>query len=126
MALDAAAKPMAFIITRDRARAKSFYGEVLGFPLTHEDTFAAVFDIHGVSMRVTTVSDFTPHGHTVLGWEVADIVANVEALKAKGIICNIYGGLGQDELGIWTAPGGGAKVAWFSDPDGNELSVTQY
>jgi len=38
----------------------------------------------------------------------------------------IYEGFGQDENGIWSPPGGGAKVAWFSDPDGNVLSLTQF
>jgi len=31
----------------------------------------------------------------------------------------------QDERGVWTAPGG-TKIAWFLDPDGNNLSLTEF
>jgi len=122
----AAAKVMTFIVTRDRAAAKKFYGETLGFTQTGEDEFAVVFDLNGTMLRISTVKDQKPPAHTVLGWEVPDIVAAARALKAKGVKFNIYEGFGQDELGIWTAPGSSNKVAWFLDPDGNNLSLTQF
>lgn len=62
---------------------------------------------------------------SVLGWNVRDIVATVQSMRARGVVFTVYEGLGQDELGIWTAPDGQAKVAWFADPDGNVLSVSQ-
>jgi catechol 2,3-dioxygenase-like lactoylglutathione lyase family enzyme len=117
---------MAFIVTRDRARAKAFYANILGFALVSEDAFAAVFDMNGTMLRVSTVPDYTPPVHTVLGWEVPDIVAAATALRAKGVKFNVYEGFGQDPLGIWTAPGSGNRVAWFLDPDGNNLSLTQF
>jgi catechol 2,3-dioxygenase-like lactoylglutathione lyase family enzyme len=120
------AKAITFIVTRDRAKAKAFYGEVLGFEPVSEDDFAVVFDLNGTMLRISTVKDHKPQSHTVLGWEVPDIVATVTALKAKGVAFNVYPGFGQDELGIWTAPGAGDRVAWFVDPDGNNLSVTQF
>jgi catechol 2,3-dioxygenase-like lactoylglutathione lyase family enzyme len=120
------AKPMSFIVTRDRARAKAFYGDVLGFPLTGEDEFAAVFDMNGTMLRISTMPTFSAAPQTVLGWEVADIVATVRALNARGVSFTIYEGFGQDELGIWQAPGSSNRVAWFPDPDGNNLSVTQF
>lgn len=121
----AAAKVMTFLVTRDRAAAKKFYGETLGFKQIGEDDFAVVFDLGGTMLRISTVKDHTPPMHTVLGWQVPDIVAAVKALKAKGVKFNIYEGFQQDELGIWTAPGSTDKVAWFLDPDGNNLSLAQ-
>jgi catechol 2,3-dioxygenase-like lactoylglutathione lyase family enzyme len=125
MGLPATAKAMAFIVTRDRAPAKAFYGGTLGFALVHEDDFAAVFDLNGTMLRVSTVQDHTPQGHTVLGWEVPDIVQAAQDLRAKGVAFVVYDGFGQDALGIWSPPGGSTKVAWFKDPDGNLLSLTQ-
>jgi catechol 2,3-dioxygenase-like lactoylglutathione lyase family enzyme len=61
----------------------------------------------------------------VLGWEVPDIEAAVASLTANGVAMNIYEGFGQDESGIWTAPDGSGKVAFFNDPDGNGLSLVQ-
>lgn len=121
----AAAKVMTFLVTRDRAAAKKFYGETLGFKQIGEDDFAVVFDLGGTMLRISTVKDHTPPMHMVLGWQVPDIVAAVKALKAKGVKFNIYEGFQQDELGIWTAPGSTDKVAWFLDPDGNNLSLAQ-
>jgi len=126
MGLPASAKAISFIITRDRAAAKVFYGAVLGFALTHEDDFAAVFDLNGTMLRVSTVPDHVAQAHTVLGWAVQDIETAVRTLAAAGVAFNIYDGFGQDALGIWSAPGGTNKVAWFKDPDGNVLSLTQF
>jgi len=120
-----AAKAATFIVTRDRAAAKKFYGETLGFKQLSEDDFAVVFDLNNTKLRISTVKDHKPQAHTVLGWEVPDIVAAVKTLTAKGVKFNIYEGFQQDELGIWTPPGGTSKIAWFLDPDGNNLSLAQ-
>ncbi len=120
------AKAITFVVTRDRAGAKAFYGETLGFSLTHEDDFAALFDLNGAMLRVSTVENHVAQQHTVLGWKVSDITAAVKALRGKGVIFTLYDGFGQDELGIWTSPGSAAKVAWFKDFDGNVLSLTQF
>jgi catechol 2,3-dioxygenase-like lactoylglutathione lyase family enzyme len=125
MTLPASAKAMAFIVTRDRERATAFYGGVLGFRLVHEDAFAAVFDLNGTMLRVSTVENHVAQPHTVLGWEVADIAETARVLRDQGVAFTIYDGFGQDELGIWSAPGSNAKVAWFTDPDGNVLSLAQ-
>jgi len=122
--LPASAKAVTFIVTRDRAAARAFYGGTLGFGLTSEDDFAVVFDLNGTALRISTVENHVAQGHTVLGWEVPDIAAAVRGLREQGIAFNIYQGFGQDELGIWSAPGG-SKVAWFKDPDGNVLSLSQ-
>ena len=125
MGVLASAKAMTFIVTRDRERSTVFYGGTLGFKLLHEDDFAAVFDLNGIMLRVSTVADHVAQSHTVLGWEVPDIAEAVTALREKGVSFSIYNGFGQDALGVWTAPGSGSKVAWFTDPDGNVLSLAQ-
>jgi catechol 2,3-dioxygenase-like lactoylglutathione lyase family enzyme len=119
-----AAKPAVIICTRDRARATAFYRDTLGLAVAYEDNFAAVFNIGGITLRVSLVPDFTPHEHTIVGFHVADVPATVNALREKSVTFSIYPRLHQDELGIWTAPGGTMHVAWFKDPDGNVLSVT--
>jgi catechol 2,3-dioxygenase-like lactoylglutathione lyase family enzyme len=118
------AKPAIIICTRDRARSTTFYRDTLGLPMAHEDNFAAVFNIAGVTLRVSAVPDFTPHEHTILGFQVPDVLATVKALLEKGVVFNIYPHFRQDDLGILTIPGGTVQVAWFKDPDGNILSVT--
>ncbi|HEY6389559.1 MAG TPA: VOC family protein [Candidatus Acidoferrum sp.] len=118
------ARPAIVICTRDRTRATAFYRETLGLVLAHEDKFAALFNTGGITLRVSFVADFTPHEHTILGFSVTDVKAIVRALREKGVRFNIYPGFNQDELGVLTLPGGLGDVAWFKDPDGNVLSVT--
>jgi len=117
------AVPAIVICTRDRARATAFYRETLGLALTHEDRFAAVFGIAGVTLRVSHVPDFVAHEHTILGFTVADVGATVAALTHRGVTFNRYPAFKQDAHGILALPGG-KSVAWFADPDGNVLSVT--
>lgn len=118
------AKPVAIICTRDRARAAIFYRDTLGLKMKLEDDYAVVFDVGGIDLRVSTVPDFTPHEHTALGFSVPDVVAVVKTLREKGVTFNIYKGFNQGELGIWSMPNSALRVAWFNDPDGNVLSVT--
>ena len=122
-----AARPVAFILTADRTRAKPFYAGALGLPIRSEDEFAVTFDLgEGATIRLTDLPRHEAADHTVLGWSVPDIGAAVADLKVKGVTFRIYGGFGQDEHGVWSPPGGGALVAWFTDPDGNVLSLTQF
>lgn len=118
-------KIIGFIPTRDAKRAKQFYQNALGLRLVSEDQFAVVFDANGNMLRVTPVPEFKPDPFTILGWEVTEIEKTVSALQQKGVAFEQYGFLKQDELGVWTSPSG-AKVAWFKDPDGNLLSVSQH
>jgi catechol 2,3-dioxygenase-like lactoylglutathione lyase family enzyme len=117
---------IAFVATSDPERAKKFYGENLGLPLIEEQMpFALVYDAHGTMLRVTIVKAVHPAGYTVLGWNVPDIVAAADGLTAAGIDFDRHPGLPQDQRGIWTSPDG-SKVAWFKDPDGNTLSISQH
>jgi len=118
------AEPAIVICTRDRARTTAFYRDTLGLALAHEDQFSAVFSTGGITVRVSFVADFTPHEHTILGFRVEDVRSTVQALREKGVTFNTYPGFRHDELGVLTLPGGAGCVAWFKDPDGNVLSVT--
>ena len=115
-----------FVATSDSDRAKKFYRDTLGLRLVSEELpFALVFDAHGTMLRVTVVKKVISAGYTVLGWQVPNIVAAAKALSHAGVQFERYPGMQQDELGIWSSPGG-ASVAWFKDPDGNTLSISQH
>ncbi len=115
---------MAFVGVSDAGRARSFYRDTLGLALLSEDTFALAFDVGGVMLRVTPVAEVNPQPHTVLGWQVKDASETARSLAAAGVLMERYTHVAQDEDGVWTAPGG-AKIAWFKDPDGNLLSIAQ-
>jgi catechol 2,3-dioxygenase-like lactoylglutathione lyase family enzyme len=111
---------------RDAERARTFYRDTLGLRLVSEDGFALTFDANGTMLRVSLVREVVAAPYTVLGWEVDDIAAKAKALMAAGVNLERYENfLKQDESGIWTAPGG-TRVAWFKDPDGNLLSLSQH
>lgn len=115
---------MAFVATTDAARARTFYEKKLGLALVSDDPYALVFDAAGTMLRVQKVETVAPVGYTVLGWRVTDIARVAGDLATKGVVLERYGFLEQDARGIWASPGG-AKVAWFKDPDGNTLSLTE-
>lgn len=117
-------KVMAFLATRDGGRARAFYETTLGLRVVADDDFALALDAGGTMVRVQKVPSFAPHPFTALGWEVPDIDGAVAALAARGVAFALFDGMGQDERGIWRSPSG-ARVAWFRDPDGNTLSLTQ-
>jgi catechol 2,3-dioxygenase-like lactoylglutathione lyase family enzyme len=118
-------KIMAFVATSNPPAARHFYRDVLGLELVSEDDFALAFDANGTMLRVTTVEEVRAAQYTVLGWRVGDIVAAATRLRAAGVKTERYPGMRQDGHGIWTSPSG-ARVAWFKDPDGNTLSITQF
>jgi catechol 2,3-dioxygenase-like lactoylglutathione lyase family enzyme len=114
----------AFVGTTDAKKARHFYETVLGLSLIADQPFALLFDANGTSLRVSKVDEVSPEPYTVLGWVVSDIEAMTKALRKNGVVFERYPYFEQDENDIWTAPTG-AKVAWFKDPDGNTLSVSQ-
>jgi catechol 2,3-dioxygenase-like lactoylglutathione lyase family enzyme len=116
---------MAFAATSDAARAKAFYQDVLQLKLTADDGFALIFDANGTMLRVTRVKTVVVAPYTILGWKVADIGLAMRDLTSRGVRFEKYEGLGQDQAGVCTFPGG-TKVAWFKDPDGSTLSLTQF
>ena len=76
-------------------------------------------------LRVTRVDDLRVQPFTVFGWQVSDIDGAVADLTGRGVAFLRYDGLDQDGHGVWATPGGD-RVAWFTDPDGNTLSLTQF
>ena len=117
-------KLKAFVPTTNAKIAKAFYRDLLGLALLSEDDYALEFDANGTLLRVTLVQEFKPQSFTVLGWNVPDIYAVIALLNKKGIEFNKYDFLAQDNSGVWISPGG-SKVAWFNDPEGNVLSLTE-
>jgi catechol 2,3-dioxygenase-like lactoylglutathione lyase family enzyme len=115
---------VAFVPTKDPAKARAFYEGVLGLRFVKDDGFALVMSANGIMVRVSK-AEFTPAQFTILGWQVTEIEKMAAELHAKGVQFERFGFFEQDQLGIWTAPTGD-KVAWFKDPDGNLLSISQH
>jgi catechol 2,3-dioxygenase-like lactoylglutathione lyase family enzyme len=115
----------AFVATANPDRASDFYENTLGLKLVSDEEYAIVFDANGITLRIQKVRNVNPVPYTALGWHVTDIEKLVEELSGRGVKFEIYEGFGQSDQGIMTFPGG-AKVAWFKDPDGNLLSLDQY
>ena len=121
----ASAKIVGFVLTKDYEKARAFFEGKLGFQFVSLDQYALVMNAGGTMIRISKVPNFTPFQSTVLGWEVQDIEAMVTWLTKRGVTFEKYPFVQDRELGIWTTPDGG-KVAWFKDPDGNVLSVSQH
>ena len=119
------AEIVCFAATKNPESAKGFYGSVLGLRLIEDSPFALVFDANGTMLRIQKVHEHTPAKHTTLGWSVISIHSEIEQLTRKGVRFERYERLQQDQLGVWQSPSG-ALVAWFLDPDGNGLSLTQF
>jgi catechol 2,3-dioxygenase-like lactoylglutathione lyase family enzyme len=116
------AKQVGFVGVSDLDAAERFYGGVLGLDLLDARPFALVHDTSTSQLRITAVEEVRAAPYTVLGWIVADLEGEIDRLAGDGVSFNRYNGMLQDDRGIWTAPDG-ARVAWFHDPDGNNLSL---
>lgn len=117
--------PVAFVHVADRARGLAYYTGTLGLKLRSSDPFGDFLDVDGALIRLTALPDYKAGPHPVFGWNVDDLTAAVRTLRDKGVVFTIYEGMGQDDLGVWTAPDGKTKVAWFVDPDDNVLSLSE-
>ena len=115
---------MAFVATTQPDKARPFYQDVLGLRLTSDDAFALAFEVGGTLLRVAKVEQLQPAGYTVLGFIVPDIDAAISELSVRNVEFEQFSFMQQAANGVWTAPGG-AKIAWFKDPDGNTLSLTE-
>lgn len=114
-----------FLTTRNPEAAIAFYRDKLGLTYLRDDGFALVFDMNGVMLRINKAKSFTPAQGTVLGWEARDIRSTLKQLERRGLSFERYPNMGQDANGVCTFPNGD-KVAWFLDPDGNVLSISQH
>ena len=120
------AELIAFIPTIDADRSRRFYVDTLGLTFIADDPFAVTIRSGATDIRISRMESFNPAPHTILGWKVPDITAAVQQFTAAGVIFERYPFLEQDADGIWSAPDGAARVAWFKDPDGNVLSLSQH
>ncbi len=116
---------IAFAATANAEKSRRFYESTVGLKFVSADDFALVFDVNGTMLRIQQVGRVDPRPYTILGWKVADIQNKAAELTERGVQFARYEGLKQDGLGIWTSPSG-AKIAWFNDPDGNILSLTEF
>ena len=114
-----------FIPTADAERARLFYEAKLGLRFVSDDHFAVVMEANRVMVRIVRVGDFTPAPFTILSWQVDNIHRTVAELRDQGIEFKRYPHFEQTSDGVWASPDG-AKVAWFADPDGNTLSLSQH
>jgi catechol 2,3-dioxygenase-like lactoylglutathione lyase family enzyme len=119
------ARIIAFTATQAADQARLFYQDTLGLRLVADEPFALVFDANGVMLRISKVMSHTPLPFTVLGWDVTDIRQALQALQGRGVAFLRFEGFAQDEDGILQFEDG-TLVAWFKDPDGNMLSLTQF
>jgi len=119
------AESVAFVACLDLDEARAFYGDVLRLEVVETTAYAVVVRSGGRTIRVTLVESFAPQGFTVLGWVVPDIGESLRDLVAAGVEPVRYDGMDQDAAGAWHTPSGDA-VAWFRDPSGNVLSLTQW
>ncbi len=118
-------QPVSFIATDNPDTARVFFADILGLKLREVTPFALVFLDAGHTLRVQIVSELQPVGYTVHGWQVANIAQEIEELTSKGVQFQRFDHLSQDAFGVWTTPDGN-KIAWFTDPSGNTLSLTEY
>ena len=116
---------IAFVATQKPEASRDFYVRVLGLRLVEDNPFAIVFDVAGTMLRIQKVQQHTPAPFTALGWRVDDIDATVAGLAQRGVSMERFPGLEQDAAGVWVSPND-ARIAWFRDPDGNLLSLTQF
>jgi catechol 2,3-dioxygenase-like lactoylglutathione lyase family enzyme len=114
-----------FLATTRADEAKTFYADILGLKILDDNGFALVFELHGAELRISKVPGFEPFPWTVLDWQVPDISKAITTLASRDIEFTRFGGMEQDEQGVWTTPDGSAKIAWFRDPDANVLSVSE-
>ena len=117
--------PILFLATMDVERSRAFYERVLGLTFVADEPPALVFRVGDAMLRIQKVDQVHPVPYTALGWAVSDIRRTVHDLSAAGVVFQHYDGMNQDVDGIWLAPSG-AFVAWFRDPDGHVLSLTQF
>ena len=113
-----------FAPTADSKKARQFYEGTLGLTFEHEDEYVIVFRTDHAMIVMHKLKELQPAHYTVMGWEVADIKKTVSGLTDSGVVFEKYKWMQQDDLGIWKTPADGS-VAWFKDPDGNILSVSQ-
>ena len=117
--------PVLFLATANAERSRAFYEGLLGLAFVADEPPALVFKVGHSMLRMQKVERVHVAPYTALGWAVPDIRRAIQDLTAAGVVFQRFDGMTQDEDGVWHAPSG-ALVAWFRDPDGHTLSLTQF
>jgi catechol 2,3-dioxygenase-like lactoylglutathione lyase family enzyme len=117
--------PILFLATANAEQSRTFYEGTLGLKFIADEPPALVFRVGGSMLRIQKVEQVCAAPYTALGWAVPDIRKTVHELSNVGAVFQRWESLNQDDLGIWRSPSG-ASVAWFRDPDGHVLSLTQF
>ena len=105
-----------FYYVRDLERSIAFYRRKLGLPLVSRD-YVARFDVDGVLFELVPAPKDAPSsgaGNARLCFQVQDIHEAVAQLKDNGV----------ETSDVKSESGG--QLAFFRDPDGNELCLWQY
>jgi catechol 2,3-dioxygenase-like lactoylglutathione lyase family enzyme len=108
----------------DLERAARFYGETLAMEVEMATEGGVMYTSGGTRFFVYP-SRFTPGGHTQMSWSVDDIKAEVAALRARGIEFEEFDLPGVKSVDGIVQSGPAVWTAWFKDPDGNLLGLTQ-
>jgi catechol 2,3-dioxygenase-like lactoylglutathione lyase family enzyme len=117
--------PVVFLATANAEQSREFYERVLGLAFVADEPPALVFRVGDRMLRIQKVDRVVAAPYTAFGWAVSDIRQTVRDLRSAGITFQRYQGMNQDGDGIWQAPSG-ALIAWFQDPDGHVLSLTEF
>jgi len=116
---------IAFLATTRPAECRSFFEEKLGLIYQGETPHSLIFDANGTMLRIDKVERHVPASNPAVGWEVSNIVNTARGLTEKGVPMLTVPGRTQDSDGIWARPDG-TLMAWFKDPDGNILSLSEH
>jgi catechol 2,3-dioxygenase-like lactoylglutathione lyase family enzyme len=107
------------------AQAERFYTDVLGLQLRRRSNGNLVYDVGGSDLTIGPVESIQPSEHTVIGFAVDDLDAEMTELASRGVTWERFEGLHHDDRGIVVTPDGD-RVVWFRDPDGNAISIVQF
>jgi predicted enzyme related to lactoylglutathione lyase len=109
----------------DVQRAKEFYGQTLGLEVSELNDVLELRLGEGAKVLVYPKPNHVPATFTILNFPVDNVEEVVDELTKRGVRFEIYdeGDLKTDERGVFR--GEGPKIAWFTDPAGNILSVIE-
>ena len=126
-------KVVARIPVKDLQRSRKFYAEKLGLEPSEERPGGLLYRCGEGEFALFESTGAASGDHTQMGWEVEDIEATVERLRARGVVFEEYdfpglrteGGIAE-VAGNYPSKGGvGERAAWFRDIDGNLFGIGQ-
>lgn len=115
---------MIVLPTVDLDRAVQFYAGLLALSVLGRDPSGCSLEAGGTELRVTLVPVVEPSTHPLVAWRVPSVTDTVAWLRAAGVEAERVDNEQEHAAEAW-AESGGARVAWFRDPDGNVLAVVE-